>query len=383
MMKNYAPAYYVPREDRKAGIILVGKVNGLAESLGRGHTDWKVVAPFNEGRFGDKVKAYTFGKGSQEEGHSLSETAKKEFSEETGINIDRLLRGGPEGYEGVTVVKKSAFYADHDGSSVEEKIFSEPVSKIRYPSHAGKPHELRMYVIEVEGIDKLAEHLKGRDHELGDGREVPDGKTAKDIAKKQGLPALTDLIHFLREGLLPGFNHGDSVPLFGEAFKIMEKTYFAERKGTRPYACENNVDELFLHGSDKELIKNRAEKIRKYLAKNDFINDEKGLKLDHKHRPLRYFQEGADLLEFNEYAHRIDDLAHGNPFYKNAMFSTAAVNQKTRQKEEVSAQTDALKPVFAAVNDIKFGAKAATGDRVKDKAKEMGFHHLFQNGHAV
>lgn len=72
--------------ERKYGILSLGKQN----IDGKNHI--VVVAPYTKGRSIDDKNSYTIAKGDQKPDEAGNKATKREFSEETGIDIDKLQK---------------------------------------------------------------------------------------------------------------------------------------------------------------------------------------------------------------------------------------------------------------------------------------------------
>lgn len=311
--------------EQKGGIVLYGK--GADGKL-------YVVAPYTVGRFSESGKIYSLGKGTVDSGETVWQGAKREFREETGIDIDRLLKSQDDGaYAGVKVKTK---VEEHFGTKrTELKDTQEPdwkvVSKVRSGRDSKK--EQTLYVIEVdEGIEKLEAYCKGKGEER-------DPRLIAQTITKSGLLGFTDLLaemrgvsrlskqnvnKTLRKKMAA--NVVQEAEVRGEGLSALEDWYFQARaqnfgeplpaKEQRHFHTEAEFDQFFRRAPQTirnkvkdwaSVVKNRLEKQKSH---GEYVGDDKPLKLDAKGRPLRYYREGAEILPFAQYLQRMhSDIA--------------------------------------------------------------------------
>ncbi len=81
------------------------------------------------------------------------------------------------------------------------------------------------------------------------------------------------------------------------------------------------MDEIYHHASCQDTLKGNMKAIRKHMEVLGIVADKTGLKMDTKHRPLTYYQEGADIIPFDEYLVRTLKFAEKNPLYEQSQFN--------------------------------------------------------------
>jgi len=419
----------VPRK-YKAGIIMVGDVDTP------GGKKLYTVAPWIEGNFSDdKKKSYFLAKGTidKEELDDAENGAKKaavrEFAEETGIYLDEIendprpphLRkyvfdpfnpkhaGKPNSY----------FYNDRQVSVERWWDFQEPIFQDYIPSHRGNPSHHTMFAVKVNGIEKLAEHVKHRSSGHGEASvaiDQPDhvAVSAKEMAKQKteegGLPPFEVLLETLRTGHWRWGEKPEFVGRwFGEHFVEAEKSYLmskaiAEQKmriadlkfavsggeaqpehfhrmlgiiddfqrqmddiksGKMKITTPEQLEELYQNTNIQDVLKDDLRVIRKKMETMHIVSDQEGLKLDTKHHPLQYYQEGADVIPYDAWLSRMITFAeeHKKPDGSPGSFHNAQFNRFLDDRDAGKI----YKGVHHSIADIIYHAgtemdKASRGD---------------------
>jgi 8-oxo-dGTP pyrophosphatase MutT (NUDIX family) len=159
------------------------------------------VMPYTEGRFGFGDKYYVLPKGKIDDGETPIQTAIRETEEETGISLEKLL--GTEAKEQLAAgkeQKESINSPDYPGVRVV-RVGLDPVSHTSV-SQSHKGRTMALYGIEVEGIEKLASHLKNPKNAA-----TPDFKVTRSITEmvqdSSKYPQLTDFLSWMRSGEVP------------------------------------------------------------------------------------------------------------------------------------------------------------------------------------
>ncbi len=301
----------------KAGVFIIGDVE-MPDGKGGTHKVTHIVAPYNEGKFRkDGQKFYTYAKGGvkSDSDKTILEGAIKEVHEETGIDLSRILhtngtaKGGEtvEPYDGVSLVR-------HNGDSGIREF-----ATVAYPTKSGAPEKLRMYIVEVKGIENLIPHLKGAQYR-GENGSTHVQERASITAIQAGLPSEMQLVDVLRTGLLlptPKCNetwHVLKGPRFTPILPALEGEYRGylraqgqdiERGAKIIKTPEDIRSALRACPSFRPVIMDQVKVIRAALEKRGEINDMSGVKLEHTYLPCAWAHEGADILPFEEYVERI------------------------------------------------------------------------------
>lgn len=363
--------------EQKAGIVLWGKSE---------EGELKVLAPYCQGRFSESDKTYTIGKGTVDKGESVWQAAKREFLEETGIDVERMLLPQGEGaYDGVKVVVKDQFPAE---TRTELKKKDAPDWAVQAIVRSGRdqPKEQTLYVIEVNGIEGLAQHCKGSRQ-----KESP-----REIARncgEQGLPGFTDLLAEMRvisqtknqslgKRLRTKMDASlaDESVAKGTGLAAIEDWYYQARAqnfgevlppiGERHFTSEKQFDAFFSEAPEviRNQIKDWAQLVKKKISSDsrykDFIGDtaESPIKMDAKGRPLRYYSEGAEVIPFAQYLTKIEeDVERGmdaqDPMlhdYMETLASNEVIIKGFRDdiaplRAAVTSQLEVLNDIYAQV----------------------------------
>jgi 8-oxo-dGTP pyrophosphatase MutT (NUDIX family) len=159
-----------------------------------------VVAPYTEGRFGANDKYYVLAKGGIDKGENVLDAAIREASEETGIDIHRLLgehniaqlrAGNPvtncaSGYPGVRI----------------RKVSSEALDYV-YNSRENKPNRAVLLHIEVEGIEHLYAHLKNPENKSRIGKIEQVHTPLRTLIRNDNYPRFEVIFEWLRSMRTP------------------------------------------------------------------------------------------------------------------------------------------------------------------------------------
>lgn len=301
------------KKSLKAGMALFGDIDGTRH----------IIAPYTEGRFGTNLKYYGLGKGKIDAGEDAFEAAMRECSEETGIDVGKLL-----GNEAMAQLRR--------GEPVENIESGYPGVRIKrvipnaleytYIGRGGSPHDFALFAIELEGIEHLWGELKNqrnRGHYLGDPQEVYH-PIRTELASEEGrrnYPSMQQCLDWMRTMHMPAApwakdRAGEPLPrINGEGdhwFADLEAAYM-EKIG-RPGGHIKNVAEWQsfqknLVGENYQLLSKHAEQIRDALVELGVITgkDDAVIKFDTKDSPLLFYQEGADLLTAENYLKSVMD----------------------------------------------------------------------------
>lgn len=316
-------------EFNKAGCVVMGL--GGPDSKG----DMSLLVPYNEGRFSQNGEYFVLPKGSIDPGEEVLDAAIRETSEETGIDIRKLLgdaaieqlrAGKPvrhlksEGYPGVTILKADPVPFRH-----------------RYLSRAGVEHHLAMFKIEVEGIDILANHTDIKNHGQTKTSElIDDYPSANRDSGKPVRPKFPEFMRWMQQGYIPAdapnlhpdidgndVEHG-VVPLHTvKWFNQLEKKYAPdgqivirnEATGKTDWEETRTRWQTFcknLSPSDYKQLTRSFSAIKTHLKERGWVGgDTDLLKFDEKDCPLFYYTEGAHVVPVQEYLSKIFyDLEH-------------------------------------------------------------------------
>lgn len=360
----------------KAGVILVGDVVGPDGSK-RLH----VLAPWTEGSFStDGKKAYMLAKGTVDKNEDRWQAAIREVGEETGIYLDRISRDerpkseqrfifNPESkkHQKWKAAGRDCFY-----ENVEiERIWKKPVISNVVPSNRGNPSQHDIYLVKVKGIEHLAPYLKHKENNVeGDSvkRKAFDISIAK--AAQKEIPTFIDMVHTLRTGWWKWGSdttwHGK---LFDSDFASHERNYLMAKYGT--LTTENNremfrIDPViagqimsgaltisslqefddFYHNyavthDIQDAVKGHVAIIRKHMEAAGLANDCTSLKVDTKNSPLRYYQEGADIIPYDTWIDRAITFADQpeNRVYREMQFNRHVNDRKPGRAYDGTGQS--------------------------------------------
>lgn len=289
----------------KAGMVLFGDINGVRH----------LIAPYTEGRFGNNYKYYGLGKGKVDPGEDLLDAAMRECSEETGIDVRKLL-----GEDNIAKIRRGepVENADSGYPGVRVKRVIPNALEYEYLGREGKPHEFALFAFELEGIEHLYDYLKNKDnrsHYIGLPQEVYHPIRTMLATHPDAYPSMQQCLDWLRTMRMPdvpwaGGRGGEPLqPLNGEPahwFTDLEQEFM--QKLGRPGEHIRNVREWqsFQKGLSREqyrLIHGHAEQIKQVLTELQILsgNDHDILKFDTKDSPLVFYQEGADILTAENY----------------------------------------------------------------------------------
>lgn len=286
-------------------MVLFGDYNGVRH----------IIAPYSEGRFDSNMKSYGLGKGKIDGGENALDAAMRECSEETGIDVRKLL--GEDAIEklrrGETIENIESGYP-----GVRIKRVIPQALEYTYLGRGGSPHEFAMFAIELEGIEHLYDHLKNPDNRsryIGDPQQVYHPIRTTLASKRDEYPSMDQCLDWLRTMHMPDKpwakdRVGESLPrINGEGdhwFADLEAAYMKEIG--RPGGHIKNVSEWQsfqkrLVGENYLLLSKHAQQIRDTLVELDVISgkDDDIIKFDTKDSPLIFYQEGADLLTAENY----------------------------------------------------------------------------------
>lgn len=323
---------------QKAGIVIYG-TNAQGKRA--------LVAPWSEGRFGYKHKYPALPKGSIDDGESAVETAVRETSEETGIDI-RLMLGedryaafiageeikvpfeSPE-YEGVHVVHVGTTPVRHD-----------------YMARSGAMRPTALYGIEVEGIENLVRHLKNTKNANTENFQVRHS-IKEQFKDAKRYPQLEDFLEWLRTGDMPEREWSAGkycLSLYGELEPGTETLFSQLEKQVMSKPIENLKEwkEFWrtLPKADYKQLQPYVAKIKKNVQDIGVVEGDRSIyKLDDKDTPLRFFQEGADIVTAEDFIAQCYRMMAHNPDYALAFGGRAYVQDKDSQPLSKSALSKA------------------------------------------
>jgi 8-oxo-dGTP pyrophosphatase MutT (NUDIX family) len=311
----------------KAGVVLTGV---KTEDIGKTDAKTYVVAPYTEGRFGNNRKYYVLAKGGIDAGEKILDAALRETSEETGIDLHKLLgddavaklRNGEEvgGFESP--------HADYRG--VKIKSFAPQALDFAYEGRERTPWRTVLFKIEVEGIEKLKQHLKNpansnRYNDIADVDHSTKSLVHSHPMHQLGpsrYPSFSDQLEWLRSMNTPqGAWSGDKAgvklvledasgqPIPTDWFANLERQFLAkyrEEKGDKEKGIETVGDwQNFLKQLSPEnraIIYQAANKIKAQLIEMGILGgDTDIIKIDTKDAPLVFYQEGADIISTTDW----------------------------------------------------------------------------------
>lgn len=302
--------------------------------------------------------------------------ALRETYEETGINITRI-KGFPsanvhsQGYLRNGVEIASAI--THDKPLDMQLMQSDEI----VASSRTNPHRQTLYMVNIDGIERLMSNAKGslRYYEPQE-EALPDTFGARVSAKENAaLPDFEQMMDVLRTGMVPfeieDIHQADWLTnkeikkkaIFAPSFVPVEREWIIRQasQSVSQTVVEKGVDspeaqaalarlgeiakaenlqmdetefdafyneELALDKTGTSQgyanrLKEDTATIKCYLKNQaslaEEMGDATGLKLNVKNRPLRWTREGADLITIDEYAHRVSDFAQSNDSYRKMM----------------------------------------------------------------
>lgn len=352
----------VPVQKRKAGIMLVERKAGR----------WNVLAPWAEGPCPDGIKTYGLAKGSNDEGETPWQAAVREMKEETHIDLIQLFneRHKPDKkkkYPGVTL-KLWGSESFPPAKSMHSFI---------NPTHKRLPCWLDLYVFEVQGLDNLKKHSKGP--ESDNSPKVAADVTAYELNKRQPenkrIPDFKVLLNILRTGRIPeslqvNQRTGErTLNLFYEPVLPMYEELYEKRhyddwrrlnyfdigyKKPQPVSTPEQLQRLCAEfcGDEKfNSLLSQSSRLRSYLEQIGRVNDSCGIKFDDKQFMLMPLQEGSDILPFEVYLKRLDDVAKLNPMYRQMMFDRSYRDLRNGELSEGESLADALLHIHDELNE--------------------------------
>ncbi len=299
-------------EFKKAGIVIYG-TNAEGKRV--------FIMPYSEGRFGYNDKYYTLPKGTLDKGEQEWAGAKRETMEETGIDIDKLMRNG---YSGVKV----------------GAVGHEPVD-FTYIARSGAKRRTALFGIEVENIEKLAPYLKNAENANTNDFKVRDSIRDR-IQDATKVPQFEDFVEWLRSGKMPKreWNKTISSHVIPALYPIREgkKTPFEKIEDKMMYG--GKIETLTQWKEFwRDLPKKDYDELQDYLAEIKHAVKAIGIikgdadifKLDDKDTPLQFFQEGADIITAEDYLRQCQEMRYKNPDYDLAFCGGALHGSRDKQ----------------------------------------------------
>ena len=400
---------------KKAGVFVFGEIESKMH----------IVAPWVEGSFtADGTKAYTTPRGTVDEGEDARLAAIREVGEETGIWLDltdeQLSNGMKCVYDRFNSkhvkLKEENCDCFYEGVEVDEWITQQEPEKNKEffngftPTNRGNPAQITMYAVKLKGMENLRHKNILKNETDSSKKEIEEGKTSSELADNcKELPSFSQLLETLRTGIWrssdnpalngwlfdPNFaalekNHlmqqvfrkstsairellkKEQIPTeeLEEIIDDAEKNYHAISDGTKQIDDEESLDEIFHNTDIPNTIKENLGAMAKHMKSQGLIGDVKGLKLDTKQHPLRYYQEGVDIMPCETYLKRMTDIASNDPDgpYAKAMFHTRINDRKPSRHyigEGLSSVQIALKACHQVTGAQYHGIKHKIGDLCK------------------
>ncbi len=336
----------------KAGLFIYGATTGEG-----GERRWSVVAPYSEGRFGHYDKYYVLPKGSVDHDDFPADmpvaqrrllTALKEAYEETGIDLLRFLGTAHLDVllRGQTLTNITSDLPEFAGITIK-KFDPTPVHHT-YQWHGVAPNPVTLYGVEIAGLEHLRPLLKNRANGNGFGHvEMPVQSRVSDASI---YPTVDDLMQWLETGEMPDRpwargTHASLPPVEGKPFA----TWFAQLKERLGYdgllrplpasayprggLIQDNSElkqrerwEKFNEkiqkagGEDNRQFRAALKSIKKQMEMLGILDGDTGeIKLDEKDCPLMsYYQEGAELLDMEDYFTYCIERMRANKAYAQA-----------------------------------------------------------------
>ncbi len=369
--------YMNTRYPQKAGLIIYS-----VEKDENGKNQIMVVAPWSEGRFSDGDKAYGIGKGDVDrlDRGDAFKAATREFEEEVGLNLTRLLTNN---YPGVRML---------------ECDFEAPLISTLVQSNGRNPQQLHLFAVKVDNIHGLAPYIQRRDlqkqHKVtDDDQSIPKEIWANTLAEKFKYPSTQRLIEIARNGIVPlQMDEYSQFPQDVELFQypLLSTIYDALFAYYRPTAKKDVIDTpeeldmLWQDFSGKKILgelKVQMDQIKRHLLKEGIITRKDGINLDTKNRPLRYFQESADILPLDEYLYRMYALAQKNPLYSLATFDQRYIDKENQQLQVCDSTADVVAKVgMSIVNREKEKMREQTVDKPGTEIADIQFDTSYHLG---
>lgn len=310
-----------PQRPQKAGLFLHGFATGDFEKRHR-----LVIAPYSEGRFGQDDKFYVLPKGSIDGGEHAVVAALREAAEETGIDLRPFL--GPENIARLErgEVLTNLTHPDFPGV-VLRKFDPHPVNHTYYWS-GYRANDLQLFGVEIAGIERLQPHCKNQENGNGIGRV---GKRVSDRTRdRQSYPGFREMIGWMEQGAMPraAWNaqreHLPQLPAvhgqpFGEWFRGLERRMKLPEHPTTSQWQRFSARVQRANGEDEKHFRDALKTIKQQLVEVGVLQGDLGeIKLDEKDSPFAYYQEGADLLPFDQYLAFCIERMRGNRQYAEA-----------------------------------------------------------------
>jgi len=378
---------------KKAGAVIHGR-SRKPKIMDNGHEvqvpdKHMLVAPYTQGRFFDEfaeslspknrhdrpedlTKYYMLPKGSIDPGEDVLDAAIRETYEETHIdlrallgeeNIGKLKHGKPvegwrsKGYPGVTVLRAEPVPFEHV-----------------YFSRASVPTRMAMFSVEVDGIERLRDHVKNltnRDQPVEGKKTLPSVRRSVGelTANAMRHPPFATYLEWLRHGAIPPDQFTIDNPARDERHKRMHQLLSGAHAGdfvTEPPAQSQWFAQLEHDHAPDGQIASRADwqKFCRAIPDDDYAElrkaftliknyakgrgiigaDESLVKMDDKDSPLHYYQEGADIVSSERFVAHSLKMAELNEDYRHASSGDCKAIDKL-------ASARLREPALAASND--------------------------------
>lgn len=344
-----------------------------------GRDQIRVLAPFTEGSFSDGHKAYGIIKGDVEEGsRDLFDAAARAFKKEIGIDLYYLLSNK---YEGVKLIS-----CDYDN----------PFHKATVQSYARTPQELHLFAVKVDTVKPLADHIRRRPlfkryGNTDEHRFIPRKAQANTLAKELKLPSPDELLQVMWTGIVPKSMDKHNMraedvellpkPILSTVYDFIFTTMLAKRPG-EPLSKISELDQLWQTFAGKRILGALGDQfvtLQKYLNEKDIVAPEIGVQLGVKNRPLRYFQQSADILTLDQYLDRMHDFAKINPLYRLATYDQRYFDKSSKTMKGCDSIADVIVEAGMKLIEREKGLRKSTArqepeTQVSDIALEVVKH---------
>jgi hypothetical protein len=398
-----------------------------------------LLAPWSEGNFSDcGQKTYLLPRGSVDEGEGFLEAAIREVAEETGVYLDEVPDDPRPEHERRYIYDPSnarhhkweeegrdCFYP---GVQVKRWLNDgKPLSDGYVPTNRGNPAKQQMFGVELTGIKALdAPGVLKHGFNGAGGPEVT--LKARGLATekvKQGeLPSFKELLNVLRTG---HWEWGDKPEMQGWLFDpdagVAERSYLYSRETAALKASvaqltqrdgwsredlldvvneavqrfedvrdsrlkietPEEFDVFFRQSAIQNTIKDHLKLLRKHMEGRHLpedqrdaalLSDTSGLKMDTRQRPMRYYQEGADIIPAVDYLQRMVDFngTCNDEMYTRSQFSPVIHDRKPGRQhleEHVSTAEVALGAVEQMLKDTDEKVPMALKEDIRRLTREQ------------
>lgn len=328
----------------KAGAVISGV---RSEDKDNPNAQQYVVAPYTEGRFGANDKYYVLAKGAIDSGETVLDAAMREASEETGIDIYKLL-----GEKNIAQLRagKSVTNVASGYPGVHIRNVSPEALDFVYNGRENRTHRAALIHIDVEGIEHLYAHLKNPENRSRLGKIEQVHTPLRTLIRNDNYPRFEVIFEWLRTMRAPEAKWAKKlagVPLVPTPSKTGAMPAWFEKAGKPGYFA--NLEEKFKADTGDEihdasswqnfLAQLPADDYKNMLHLADLVKEKlveckvlKGdghiIKFDTKDLPFFFYQEGADILTKEQYLKSCIDNAASRGDFARAF---AGNNRKLEQ----------------------------------------------------